>query len=118
MKARRAAELGAVILAPIVAGVLWVSSCSGPRPEVGDVSLAAPSEEGAPYRMTATVHNQGHGHGQVVVTFRLRDPATDRTVQQEEQIVLSGGQTAVVTTEILAPPAAYKSEVEVEYPPA
>jgi hypothetical protein len=39
-------------------------------------------------------------------------------VQQEEQVVLSAGQTAVVTTEILAPPAAYTSEVEVEYPPA
>jgi hypothetical protein len=117
MRASPAAQLGAVVLALIVAGVLWVSSCSGPRPEVGDVRLAAPSEEGAPYRLEATVHNRWRGHGQVVVTFRLRDPATGKTVQSEEQVVLSGGETTLVTTEILAPRAAYTSEVEVEYPP-
>jgi hypothetical protein len=117
MKASRAAELGAVVLAPILAGVLWVSNCSGPRPEVGDVRLTAPTGEGSPYRLETTVHNRGPGHGQVVVTFRLRDPATGRTVQSEERIVLDRGETSLVTTEILAPPAAYESEAEAEFPP-
>jgi hypothetical protein len=96
---------------------LWVTSCSGPQPEVGGVQLVEPSGEDAPYRVQATVRNQGPGHGEVTVTARLRDRASGRTVQHEGKARLEAHETTLVTIELQAPRGSYTPEVEVDYPP-
>ena len=51
---------------------LWVVNCSGPQPEVSGVQLVEPNSEGAPYRVQATVQNQGPGHGEVTILDGLK----------------------------------------------
>lgn len=97
--------------------VLWVVGCSGPRLEVTDTRLTAPTSEGAPYCLEATIKNQGWGHGQVNVTVRLRDKATGQTVQDDRKAELRPNETTRVAIELIAPPGAYEPEVEVDYPP-
>ncbi len=100
------------------AGVaLWILNCSGPQPQVLDVQLIGPLGPGQPYRVEATVSNRGRGHGEVAVTFRLRDRTTRQTVEEERRAQLQPGETVRVAALILAPPGSYEPEVQVEYPP-
>jgi hypothetical protein len=101
-----------------VLAVLWVTQCSGPRPTViGAPQVQAPARPGDPLRVQATVRNDGPGHGEVRVTFRLRDPASGEAYQDDETVQLDRGETARVVGEIRAPPGSYEPEVQVEYPP-
>lgn len=106
----------AVLLAT-AATALWVANCSGPEPKVTEVRLQAPAQEGEPYRVEAVVRNEGRGHGQVAVVFRLLDRATGQTVEEDKQATLDPGERTLVTAELRAPPADYEPRVEVEYPP-
>ncbi|HEX5441328.1 MAG TPA: hypothetical protein VFW76_10615 [Ktedonobacterales bacterium] len=99
------------------ATVLWVANCSGPRPVADHLTVQAPSAPDKPYRVTARVQNDGTGHGQVRVVFRLRDLHSGRVYQQSEMITLQGGETIIVGVDITAPPGAYSPEVTVNYPP-
>jgi hypothetical protein len=101
----------------IVAG-LWVSQCSGPKPTVVDgAHIEAPEQPGDPYKLNATIRNDGPGHGEVRVTFRLIDAASDAAFQKGEHVQLERNETARVVVEISAPPATYRSEVVADYPP-
>jgi hypothetical protein len=95
---------------------LWVLNCSGPSPEVTGVQLVEPTADGAPYRVEATVQNQGAGHGEASVTVRLRDQATGWTVQQNVTIALQAHETTLVVVNLHAPRGRYTPEVDVEYP--
>lgn len=101
----------------VAAAVLWVVNCSGPRPEAEVVRVVPPAEAGWPYLVEARLRNASHGHGQVTVTFRLRDTATGQTFQEERKVELREGETAGVVAEIHAPPGDYAPELEAEYPP-
>src|SRR4051812_29241152 len=98
--------------------VLWISQCSGPKPVViGESSVEAPGQPGDPYKLRATIKNEGPGHGQVRVTFRLIDEGSDAAIQKDEQVQLEPNETARVIAEVPAPPANSRSELEAEYPP-
>jgi hypothetical protein len=97
---------------------LWVARCSGPQPEVvGSASVTPPAQPGQPYVVAATVVNHGPGHGQVEVTFRLKDAATGQVYQRQEQVNLEPGEQSRVVGSIAAPEGSYAPEVEVQYPP-
>ena len=101
----------------VVVGALWVLQCSGPRSVALETHLMEPSAPGAPYRIEALVHNEGPGHGQVNVIFRLRHLQAGWTVQEERPVSLEAGESARVVADLSAPPGPYAPEVEVEYPP-
>jgi hypothetical protein len=107
-----------VVLAAIAVavGVLWVLQCSGPRSEILETRLVEPGAPGAPYRIEATVHNEGPGHGQVNVILRLRHLQERWTVQEDRQVSIEAGESARVTADLFAPPGPYAPEVELEYP--
>jgi hypothetical protein len=106
-----------LVMAGVIVG-LWVSQCSGPRPElVGAPVLRAPTQPGAGYHVEAVVRNAGPGHGEVQIVARLRDRATGRTYQRDETGQLEAGEQAGIVVEIFAPPADYEPQVEVTYPP-
>ena len=80
---RRASYLFPVLLL-VVATALWITNCSGPRPVASDPRVEAPTTPGKPYHVTARVHNDGPGHGQVRVVFQLRDIHTGRVYQHHK----------------------------------
>lgn len=108
------------LLAPILlaaAAALWVVNCSGPEPRVAEVRLREPRQDGDPYRVEALIRNDGHGHGQVEVVFRLVDRGTGQTVEEDKPATLEPGERTLVSAELWAPRAEYEPRVEVEYPP-
>ena len=113
MKARAFGILGVAV----AIAALWVMNCSGPQPSVTNVRMIEPRAEATPYRVEATIHNKGNGQGQVAVTVRLRDRASDQTIQEDRKAVLKAGETTLVVVEMQAPRGDYTPEVEVEYPP-
>jgi len=110
--------IGLPILAFVVAAVLWVSQCSGPKPMlVGSPQVEPPDQPGDPYRVRTTVRNSGPGHGEVRVTVRLIDSASGEAYQKDDTLQLQPSETARVVVEIPAPPSDYEPDVEVESPP-
>jgi hypothetical protein len=107
---------GGVVLAVAVAW-LWTAQCSGPMASVVETQVEPPDAPGAPFRLAATVQNGGSGHGQVSLTFRLRDKASGRTYENQEKASLDEHETTVITSEIHAPLGQYEPDVQVEYPP-
>ena len=105
------------VVALLAVAALWVVNCSGPRPSASDPKVTAPSAPNQPYRVTARVENDGPGHGEVQVIFRLRDTHTGRVYQQTEMVTLQSGEAVVVGVDISAPPGDYTPEVTVNYPP-
>jgi hypothetical protein len=113
---RLVAVIGLIAIVCVVA--LWVSQCSGPRPVVeGEPVVFAPDQPGQPYRVEATILNTGPGHGEVEVTFNLRDATTGRQYQQIEHAQLEPGRAVRLAVEIPAAPGTYVPSVQVEYPP-
>ena len=110
-------RLLAVIVVGVALTVLWVANCSGPEPKVAGVRLQEPTEEGGPYRIDALIQNEGPGHGQVEVMFRLVNRATGQTVEEDKETALEPRERTLVTVEIKAPKGDYEPRVEVEYPP-
>lgn len=108
--------IGPLALLLVLAG-LWVANCSGPRPSVADVQVTAPRAEGEPYLVGALIRNEGRGHGEVKVSFRLRDRASGQTVEQGAKVDLEDGETTRLVVEIQAPPGDYAPMVEAIYPP-
>jgi hypothetical protein len=104
--------LGAIVLA-----VLRVLQCSGPRPTVSQVSLRPPAQPGLPYEVEAEIHNQWRGHGEVKLTARLRERATDRQYEADHTASLEPNETLRVVIPVSAQPGDYEPQVEVEYPP-
>ena len=97
---------------------LWVGQCSGPRAAVdGLPTVLAPEQPGQPYRVVAAIRNTGPGHGEVQVTFRLRDRATGQTYQHIDRAQLEPGSLIQVVAEIPALPGDYEPSVQVDYPP-
>lgn len=96
---------------------LWIVNCSGPRAEVRGLRVQAPQSQGDAYHLSATIVNTGPGHGEVQVTFKLRDQQTGQTYQSQDMVTLEGGETAVATADINAPPGHYTPEVQATYPP-
>jgi hypothetical protein len=108
----------APVAAFILAAVLWVSQCSGPKPSVvGRPRVAVPEQPGDPYRVEGTIRNDGPGHGEVRVSFRLIDRASGEAYQKDDDVQLERGETARASVEIPAPPADYEAEIEAQYPP-
>jgi hypothetical protein len=108
--------LSLVVVAVAVVG-LWVTQCSGPQPVVvGDPTIRPPAQAGQPYEVEATVANTGPGHGQVQVTFRLRDTSNGRAYERLEQAALEPGERTRVVAEFDVAEADYTPEVEVQYP--
>jgi hypothetical protein len=110
------------IAAPIVAfalvAVLWVSQCSGPKPSVtGPARVTAPEQPGDAYRVEGTIRNDGPGHGDVRVSFKLIDRASGEAYEKDDEVHLERGDTVRVAVEMPAPPADYAAEIEAEYPP-
>jgi hypothetical protein len=108
------------VIAALVAAILpvfWVANCSGPEPKVAEVRLHEPTQEGGPYRVEALIENEGPGHGQVEIMFRLVNRATGQTVEEDKESALEPHERTLVTVEIKAPKADYEPRVEVEYPP-
>jgi hypothetical protein len=109
---------GLLLFAALLAlSALWVVNCSGPRPVASDPRVEAPRRAGDPYHVSALVRNEGPGHGQVQVTFRLRDTRTERVYQQIASVTMDPGESIVVGVDITAPPGQYEPLVEAEYPP-
>jgi hypothetical protein len=116
MRDKLPAVLGVVVFGIAIA--LWVTQCSGPRPMlVGEPTVRAPDQPAEPYHVEAHIANEGPGHGEVRVMFRLENRATGQAYQKDEMLELDRGEDARVVVEINAPPADYEPRVEVEYPP-
>ena len=113
MMVRLIVLLGLVLAVP----VLWVAQCSGPEPSVTGLHLSEPSDEKEPYRLEAIIRNDGRGHGQVEVTFRLVDRSSGQTFEDEKKAQLEPKETTRVVAEIQAPPGNYEPMVEALYPP-
>jgi hypothetical protein len=98
---------------------LWVAQCSGPNPHLVESSVDPPEPNGGPYRVHAVVRNDGPGHGEVQITFRLRDTTgeTGAVYQEDKTVVLERGEVARVVAMFPAPAGSYEPEIEVEYPP-
>jgi hypothetical protein len=101
----------------VVAVVLWVRECSGPQPVAGAPIVRPPEQPGQPYTVQAQVRNQGPGHGEVNVIFRLRERDSGRTYEEDRQAELDRGEEVTVVAQVPAQPGTYDAEVEVEYPP-
>ena len=110
---------GTILPVIVLLGVaaLWVVNCSGPRPSASDPKVTPPSGPNQPYHVTARLENDGPGHGQVEVIFRLRDAHSGHVYQQSDKVTLRSGETAIVGVDISAPPGDYHPEVTVNYPP-
>ena len=91
-------------------------ACTGPKPEVKDVSVKPDENEKGKYNVQVVVENKGRGEGQAKVVARLVDES-GRSYQKEEQVDLKSHEITSTTIEIHAPVAKYVPEVEVEYPP-
>lgn len=115
----RTIPLGTVLAVVVLLGVaaLWAVNCSGPRASASDLSVQPPTSANTAYQMSAAIHNAGPGHGQVQVTFRLRDKRGGQTYEQMQTVALDAGETSVVSAQITAPPGDYTPEVDVAYPP-
>jgi hypothetical protein len=97
---------------------LWVSQCSGPRPVVDSAPVVLPPEQpGQPYRVDVAIRNAGPGHGEVQVTFSLRERTTGKTYQRIDHAQLESGDLTHVAVEIPAPQGDYEPAVQVDYPP-
>lgn len=105
------------VVAFLVLATLWVVNCSGPRASASDLSAQAPTSANPAYQLSAAIHNTGPGHGEVQVTFRLRDRGSGRTFEQMQSVSLDAGETSVVSVQITAPSGNYTPEVEISYPP-
>lgn len=106
------------LLVALVVLVLWISQCSGPRPElVGAPVVRPPASPGDAYHVEATVRNAGPGHGEVQVVARLRERSSGRAYQRDETIQLDAGEQAGIVVEVFAPPGDYEPHVEINYPP-
>jgi hypothetical protein len=110
-------RLSVLVLVTAALTVFWVAECSGPRPVVGDVRLLAPTVDGGPYRVEASVTNAGRGHGEVAVTVKIQDQASGRTVQTDRKLDLDAHESTRILADIPAPPATYVPTVEAVYPP-
>jgi hypothetical protein len=114
---KRAAPV-VVLVAGICAVVLWVSQCSGPRAVVDSAPvLRAPEQPGQAYGVDAIIRNTGSGHGEVQVTFTLRDRVTNQTYQRIDRAEIEAGDRIHIAVEIPAPPGDYEPQVQVDYPP-
>jgi hypothetical protein len=111
-------RVGLLSILAVVLATLWVSQCSGPKPSVvGSARVEAPQQPGDPYRVEASIRNDGPGHGEARVTFRLIDAGAGAAYQKDEPVELERGETARVVVEIPAPPGDYAADVDVQYPP-
>lgn len=97
------------VLGMIAAGVLFVRSCSGPRPRLvsarlrGDVAVAV-------------VRNDGFGEGQIDVQFTVRG-RTGAPIVKSERAMLGPRQEARIESRIEGARGDERVEVEVDYPP-
>jgi hypothetical protein len=103
--------LGTLLLA--AAGFLAVRACAGPRPSVTEAWLE-PRADG--YVAVAAVRNAG-GDGEILVTFRLRDRTTGRTVPAGATAQVRRGEEIQVRAFVPAPQGDWSLEAESEYPP-
>jgi hypothetical protein len=99
------------------AGVLWVGNCSGPRPEVADVTVEASESPDHAYRISVVIINKGRNGGEVTVLFELVSREDGRVTRARENIEIEANETLTVSTEISAPPGAYDARAKVDYPP-
>ena len=102
--------------AGVIALFPLLMACTGPKPELKDVSVKADDNEKGKYTVQVVVENKGRGEGQAKVVARLIDPS-GRSYQKEEQVDLKSHEITSTTIEIHAPVADYRPEVEVAYPP-
>jgi len=109
-------QAAAGLLGLAVVVVAWVAQCSGPLPIVEAQEMEEPEQPGDPYRVVAVVRNAGPGHGEIRVTFRLRDAGSGAAYAEERTIELERGDTIRVVAELHAPPRAYQAEVDAAYP--
>lgn len=105
------------VLAVLVLCTLWVVNCSGPRPIVKHMQLIAPRTQGGAYQAQALIYNDGPGHGEVNVTFRLRNIVSGQTVEATSKVALQSGETSLVSAALPAPSGSYALEVDARYPP-
>jgi hypothetical protein len=106
------------LVAVVCVTALWVSQCSGPSAVVdGQPVVVAPEQPGQPYRVEASIRNTGPGHGEVEVTFSLRDTATGQIYQQIEHAQLEPHSLIRLAVEMPAAPGNYAPSVQVKYPP-
>lgn len=97
------------ILAVVLAGALFVRSCSGPRPH-----LVSARMEGQV--AVATVRNDGFGEGQVDVQFTVRGASGPPRIRSERATLLPH-QVARIASRIEGARGDEHVEVEVDYPP-
>ena len=107
---------GTVALVGVIA-FAWAVNCSGPRPEVRQVSLEPPESPGHPYRVTAVIRNKGGNGGEVTVSFELVSLTDGSVTRTKEQVDLDANEVRTVTTEIDAPFGDYEPRAKVDYPP-
>lgn len=103
----RRAVVSALVL--VAAGVLFVRSCSGPRPRLVSARMRGQVA-------VATVSNDGFGEGLIDVKFTVRGAAGPPVVKSE-RAVLAPFQEARVESRIDGARGDEQVEVEVDYPP-
>ncbi len=102
----------------MLAGMVALASCAGPRPEIESVSVAPAAQPGR-VAVTVTLHNRGGGDGQIDIDVTLRDRASGDVVGRDEfQAELGGHERIRVSREIVVPDGRdVAAEAEARYPP-
>jgi hypothetical protein len=101
----------------VVVSMVWLLQCSGPRPVVQAVTVHEPAQPGLPYQVEVQVRNNWRGGGQLQVQAELRDRASDRRYQGQQNATIKSMESMNVLVEVDALPGDYEPHVEVEYPP-
>lgn len=108
--------VGVVIFFGVLAAA-WAANCSGPRPQVEEVTLEAPEPADHAYRVSAVIRNKGRNGGEVTVRFELVNRADGGVIHARENVDLDPRKTQIVSVEISAPPGDYEARASVDYPP-
>jgi hypothetical protein len=99
-----------VVVMVVLCGVLFVRSCSGPRPE-----LVSARMRGAVLEIV--VRNAGFGEGQVQLDSRLYPHGGGAPVLRSEKATLRPRETARIEQRIDGARGDERVEVELDYPP-
>ena len=90
-----------------------LAACAGPRPEVGDVSVA-PGPPGM-QRVSLALHNDSRGHGEVDLQITLHDAAGHK-IKASHTVEIKAHQLLQLWVDVPAPAGVYAADVKAEYP--
>ena len=91
MQALKRIELW-VLLAVIVAGLVWVFSSGGDDEDAGDPSIATATDAGLPLKIHRCVLERDYGNARLDIELRIRNDSAEKLVMQSPKVRLVTGK--------------------------